>query len=166
MTARSLGAPDTHPISSILVRRQAPGSARLSKNEVRSLAASMLEALGLGDSELSILLTNDRLIHEINRDHRGKDKPTDVLSFPQSEFSAPLRPKRGFRLDVLGDVVISLDTAERAALARKRSLREEVRFLLAHGILHLVGYDHATPVEKEVMTKRTRELVRAAPLAP
>lgn len=166
MTARSLGAPDTHPNSSILVRRQAPGSARLSKNEVRSLAASMLEALGLGDSELSILLTNDRLIHEINRDHRGKDKPTDVLSFPQSEFSAPLRPKRGFRLDVLGDVVISLDTAERAALARKRSLREEVRFLLAHGILHLVGYDHATPVEKEVMTKRTRELVRAAPLAP
>lgn len=166
MTARSLGAPDTHPTSSILVRRQAPGSARLSKNEVRSLAASMLEALGLGDSELSILLTNDRLIHEINRDHRGKDKPTDVLSFPQSEFSAPLRPKRGFRLDVLGDVVISLDTAERAALARKRSLREEVRFLLAHGILHLVGYDHATPVEKQVMTKRTRELVRAAPLAP
>jgi probable rRNA maturation factor len=166
VTARSLEEPDTHQVSSILVRRQAPGSARLSKAEVRSLAACMLDALGLGESELSILLTNDRLIREINRDHRGKDKPTDVLSFPQSEFSAPLRPKRGFRLDVLGDVVISIDTAERAALSRRRSLREEVRFLLAHGILHLVGYDHATPAEKEVMTKRTKELVRKAPLAP
>lgn len=126
----------------------------------------MLGALGLGESELSILLTNDPLIREINRDHRGKDKPTDVLSFPQSEFLAPLRPRRGFRLDVLGDVVISLDTAARAAQARRRSLREEVRFLLAHGILHLVGYDHATPSEKQVMTKRTKELVRAAPFGP
>jgi probable rRNA maturation factor len=65
---------------------------------------------------------------------------------------------------ILGDVVISLDTAERQARARRRPLIEEVRFLLAHGVLHLVGYDHAEPVEKREMVAMTPQLVRAAPL--
>jgi rRNA maturation RNase YbeY len=61
-------------------------------------------------------------------------------------------------------VVISLDTAERQASSRKRPLLEEVRFLLAHGVLHLIGYDHAEPVEKREMVAMTRKLVRLAPL--
>jgi len=60
--------------------------------------------------------------------------------------------------------VISLDTAERQARARRRPLIEEVRFLLAHGVLHLVGYDHAEPHEKREMVAMTRKLVRSAPL--
>jgi probable rRNA maturation factor len=67
-----------------------------------------------------------------------------VLSFPQNEFDGPLLPKPGSNLDLLGDVVVSLDTAERQAFGRRRSLFEEVRFLLAHGVLHLLGYDHMT----------------------
>jgi probable rRNA maturation factor len=68
------------------------------------------------------------------------------------------------RPQILGDVVISLDTAERQAVSRRRPLIEEVRFLLAHGLLHLVGYDHGNPAEKKRMASVTRRLVRAAPL--
>jgi probable rRNA maturation factor len=146
----------------IWIRRAARGSPPLSKTLVRDMAERMLGALGLGTAELSILLANDARIHVINREHRGKDKPTDVLSFPQREFKRPEVPRDRAPLLLLGDVVISLDTALRQAEGRRRSLEDEVRFLLAHGILHLVGYDHATSDEKKAMTKRTRELVRAA----
>lgn len=119
----------------------------------------MLEALGQPDAELSVLLTNDRDIQTLNHRHRDKDRPTDVLAFPMQEGS----PKPG---EILGDVVISLETAERQAMGRKRPLVEEVRFLLAHGLLHLVGYDHATAAEKKLMDRMARRLVRAAPIPP
>ncbi len=127
---------------------------------MRTLANRMLRELELESAELSILLTNDAQIHELNLEHRGKDKPTDVLSFPQDEGEFPQTVDAPLRL--LGDVVISLDTAERQARSRKRELFEEVRFLLAHGILHLIGYDHATPDEKREMDRMTRRLVKAA----
>lgn len=127
------------------------------------MANRMLGSLELLGSELSVLLTNDEGIHELNLAHRGKDKPTDVLSFPQNEFRKPLIPKlKGNPLLLLGDVVISVDTAARQAQSRRRPLLEEVRFLLAHGVLHLLGYDHATPEEKKVMTAKTRWLVQAS----
>jgi probable rRNA maturation factor len=117
----------------------------------------MLIELELPEAELSVLLTDDRGIQELNRQHRDKDKPTDVLAFPMAEGP----PDPG---GILGDVVISLDTADRQARSRRRSLIEEVRFLLAHGVLHLVGYDHAEPGEKREMVAMTRRLVRSAPL--
>jgi probable rRNA maturation factor len=128
------------------------------------MAECMLEVLGLSGLELSILLTNDKQIQQINRAHRDKDKPTDVLSFPQNEFVRPEVPKRNSAFHVLGDVVISIDTAAHQAQGRHRPLVEEVRFLLAHGLLHLLGHDHLTPAEKKVMTARTRYLVRNTPL--
>jgi probable rRNA maturation factor len=129
--------------------------------QVRALGDQMLRALGLERAELSVLLTDDQGIQQLNRDHLGEDRPTDVLAFPLDALDreAPV----GDRL--LGDVVISLYTAARQAKGRKRPLLEEVRFLLAHGLLHLVGYDHATAGEKREMTAMTRRLVRAAPLA-
>ncbi len=138
------------------VLRRAPQSSKLGPRSVRDLAERMLAALELSEAELSILLTDDRGIQRLNHRHRGKDKPTDVLSFPLDDD-----PKAsGQRL--LGDVVISLDTAERQAKARHRPLLEEVRFLLAHGILHLIGYDHATRSQKRRMDAATKKLVRAA----
>jgi probable rRNA maturation factor len=122
------------------------------------MAEHMLSALDLGQAELSILLTDDAGIRVLNREHRQKDKPTDVLSFPLDEVPGP----EDIRL--LGDVVISIDTAERQAQSRKRDLLHEVRFLLAHGILHLLGYDHGTRAEKKRMDAACRRLVRAAPL--
>jgi probable rRNA maturation factor len=124
---------------------------------IKGLGNQMLAALELPRAELSVLLTDDPGIHQLNRDHRQKDKPTDVLAFPMDE-SVP------DPAGILGDVVISLDTAERQARSRKRPLIEEVRFLLAHGVLHLIGYDHAEPAEKREMVAKTRQLVRAAPL--
>jgi probable rRNA maturation factor len=149
----------------VFVSRKAPKSAALKGSLVRRMATQMLRFLEVEDSELSILLCDDDRIWQLNREHRSKDKATDVLSFPQAEFDAPEHPSRGEHLALLGDVVISLDTAARQAQGRRRPLEEEVRFLLAHGILHLLGYDHATPEEKKVMTRRTKQLVQAAPLA-
>ena len=120
----------------------------------------MLSALDLTDAELSVLLTDDRTIRELNRAHRGKDKPTDVLAFPLDLEDGDAAGQAPGAL--LGDVVISLDTAARQARARNRELLAEVRFLLAHGVLHLVGYDHATRSEKQIMDRLTRRLVRAA----
>jgi len=148
----------------VYVSRRAPQSAPLKASQVQSLAQKMLKALDRTESELSILLCDDAQIHELNLEHRSKDKATDVLSFPQIEFDAPEQPKESHPQLLLGDVVISIDTAERQAKSRKRPLIEEVRFLLAHGLLHLLGYDHMTPPEKKQMTQRTKELVKAAPL--
>ncbi len=148
----------------VFVSRRARKSSPLAPSVVRRFGEHMLSKLELDDSELSVLLCDDAQIHELNREHRGKDKPTDVLSFPQAEFSAPLSPLPGHMLTLLGDVVISLDTAQRQADSRGRTLEEEVRFLLAHGVLHLVGYDHLNPDDKRIMTNKTRQLVRATPL--
>ena len=149
---------------SVLVSRRAKGSPALSSAAVKRLGQQMLAHLGLEASELSILLTNDAFIHELNLEHRGKDKPTDVLSFPQNEFKSPLVLRPGGDLSVLGDVIVSLDTAQRQADSRRRPLAVEVRFLLAHGLLHLLGYDHLEPEEKKLMTRETKKLVLAAPL--
>ncbi|HEY4102367.1 MAG TPA: rRNA maturation RNase YbeY [Polyangiaceae bacterium] len=143
------------------VLRRAPRSPALSAKIVRRIADAMLAELELDSAELSVLLTNDAEIHALNREHRQKDKPTDVLSFSLEEGEAVLRPENPAQTRALGDVVISLDTAERQARARKRELLPEVRFLLAHGLLHLLGYDHATPSEKREMDALTQRLVRA-----
>ena len=140
------------------VIRRAPRSSPLSPRSVRLLADRMLASLDLSEAELSVLLTDDAGIRVLNREHRGKDKPTDVLSFPLDEMAGV----EGVRL--LGDVVVSIDTAERQAHSRKRELLVEVRFLLAHGILHLLGYDHGTARQKKRMDAACRGLVRAAPL--
>lgn len=124
---------------------------------ITQLGNRMLETLELPNAELSVLLTDDTEIHRLNREHRQKDKPTDVLAFAMDE-SVP------DPAGILGDVVISLDTADRQARSRRRPLIEEVRFLLAHGVLHLIGYDHAEPEEKREMVAMTKRLVRLAPL--
>ncbi|MEB2310534.1 MAG: rRNA maturation RNase YbeY [Polyangiaceae bacterium] len=144
-----------------LVSRRARGAPKLAPRAVRRLAELMLAELELAGAELSVLLTDDAHIQELNREHRGKDRPTDVLSFALDEAELPVGAQ-GPRL--LGDVVISLDTAARQARSRGRELLAEVRFLLAHGILHLIGYDHAEPEEKRRMVGMTRRLVLAAPL--
>lgn len=146
------------------VSRRARGAPALAPARIRLIANRMLDALGLGEAELSVLLTDDRTMHALNREHRGKDRPTDVLAFALDERAArdAHRQNSGGRDLVLGDVVISLDTALRQARSRKRELFAEVRFLLAHGLLHLVGFDHATRSQKREMDALTRKLVRSA----
>lgn len=116
----------------------------------------MLAALDLPDGELSILLCDDEVIRELNRDYRGKDEPTDVLAFPMWDGAQP-----SVEPTLLGDVVISIPTAARQAAERDRPIIEEVTFLLAHGLLHLVGHDHQTRREELEMNLETERLLEA-----
>lgn len=125
--------------------------------DVRLRAERMLRALRMEEAELSILLCDDATIHELNRDFRKKDQPTDVLAFAMREGEGG-----GLHPDLLGDVVISVDTARRQAEERARAISAEVTFLLAHGLLHLLGYDHQTEEEDRVMRARTDVLCAAA----
>lgn len=133
-------------------RRRLPG---VRGADVRRDAARMLRALSV-EGELSIALIGDAEMRALNRDWRGQDRPTDVLAFALREGEdAALHP------DVLGDVVISLDTAARQAAARGGAAGEEVRILLAHGILHLLGYDHErSPGEARRMFAKQRALLK------
>jgi len=119
--------------------------------ERRALARKariVLEALGLAASELSVSLVRDAEIRRLNRRYRGKDRPTDVLSFSlrEGEF--------GDVACSIGDVVISLETAARQAVDNGFQLVEEVDRLLVHGILHLAGYDHEVSAREERRMKR------------
>jgi len=119
---------------------------KITKNFVKQTAQKILKELKLDSVELSITLTDNETIRQINRQWRKKDKPTDVLSFPIDE-----RPP-GYRYRLLGDVVISLPYAKKQAEEIGTSYEEEIIRLLTHGILHLLGYDHeGCPAEAKRM---------------
>jgi probable rRNA maturation factor len=139
---------------------RAPGISRtVTSRVVQERAEKMLAKLGQRTAELSVLLTDDKGIHAFNLDYRKKDKPTDVLAFAQEEGLA-MGNGKGPRL--LGDVIISIPTAARQAKERKRRTIDEVTFLLGHGLLHLLGWDHRTDEEERKMNAKTEVLVRAA----
>lgn len=117
----------------------------------------------LYSAEVSILLTDDETVHELNLRYRGFDKPTDVLSFSQRDSlpDAPRPPKLPGVQDPLGDVIISVDTAERQAAAHGVSLADELALLTVHGILHLLGYEDDTDDGAESMRVREREILES-----
>lgn len=111
---------------------------------MRRRAEALLGALGSADAELSILVTDDHEIRELNRRYRRLDRATDVLSFPMDGR-------------ILGDVVLSAETAARRAPRRPE---REMTFYLVHGVLHLCGYDHEKADERRRMRAREREMMR------
>ncbi len=121
---------------------------------IQAAAAWVLARFDLHEPELSVLLTDDAGIHQLNRDYRAKDRPTDVLSFSQREGHA-----MPGEVAVLGDVVISLETAARQAEELGHDLHHEVRRLLVHGVCHLLGYDHVEDAEAEEMEALEAELM-------
>ncbi len=123
----------------------------------RSLKATMqslMAAAGEAGAAISVTLVGDAAIREINREHRGKDKATDVLSFP-------LEPEPGAPERLLGDIVISLDTARRQAADYDAPLERELERLLIHGLLHVLGHDHEEADEREEMEREERRLADA-----
>ena len=109
---------------------------------------------------MSLLLCDDPAIQALNRDYRGVDRPTDVLSFSQEEGPPmPLGWADEAIPHVLGDVVISVETARRQAEEAGWTLQEEVEALLAHGLLHLLGYDHESPEDRAAMRAREDALM-------
>ena len=113
-----------------------------------------MSLLQLETVQLSIVLCNDHIIHPLNRDYRGKDTSTDVLSFAQREGEFAFVED-----DVLGDVIISVETAQRQAKEKGHSIETEMEVLLVHGILHLLGYDHIEDDEAKIMQSKERELL-------
>jgi probable rRNA maturation factor len=134
--------------------------AGVSRADVVRRARAMLVAVQLPDAELSILLTGDDQIKKLNRIYRGKNQPTDVLAFAQREGEHGERAGR-----LLGDVVVSVPTTRRQAAAAGKDLGSELTMLLAHGLLHLLGWDHDTPSKDRRMRRETERLCAAADAA-
>ncbi len=103
--------------------------------------------------EVNVTICDDAMIKEINKEHREIDRPTDVLSFPFFDFDTP------DTLTLLGDIIISRDTAYRQAEEYGHSPKREFCFLAAHSALHLLGYDHETDEEREIMEEKQREIL-------
>jgi probable rRNA maturation factor len=139
----------------VFVRRVRVAPRPIGSTSIKRRAERMLQALAVPEAELSIVLCDDATIHDLNRRHRRKDKPTDVLAFALREGE----PVPGSQ--ALGDVVISLDTAARQAAELRRTLWDEVTWLLAHGLLHLMGFDHRTRAEERRMDARADMLIAA-----
>ena len=138
-----------------------PAAIRGSKVDVAKLrqrAGKVLAAIGEAGSELSVALVDDSGIRELNARWRGRNEATDVLSFSQIE--GDFADHRG---TLLGDVVISVETAAKQAASRHRALDDEVTRLLIHGVLHLVGHDHESDCEARRMKAEERRLWRALP---
>jgi len=128
---------------------------RVETRALAQFAERVLAAVGKGGHAVAIVLVGDRAIRQLNRDFRGIDRPTDVLSFPFGE----LDPDGPEPQPYLGDVVISVETARRYAARWRIPLDRELRNLIIHGVLHLCGYDHET--DRGEMRRLERRLRRA-----
>jgi probable rRNA maturation factor len=134
--------------------------AGVARAEILRRIRAMVRLLQLNKSDISFLLTDDARIHQLNKVYRGKDRPTDVLAFAmrEGEFAALAGP-------ALGDVIVSVPTARRQAVARRATVLDEVTMLLAHGLLHLLGWDHETPAKDRRMRAETERLCGVADAA-
>ena len=121
------------------------------EEEIIRAAELVGKLYGTENSELSITLTDDEHIHELNKNFRGVDRPTDVLSFAFRESDEPqiLNPQ----VEILGDIIISLERAKIQAENFGHSYLREVIFLTVHGLLHLLGYDHIEEADRIEMER-------------
>ena len=135
--------PEGHPIGII------------DEEKWRDLAIHTLKAEGVQAGELNLIFVDSQNIQQLNKTYLGKGEPTDVLAFPIDSFDVsttdtPL---------LLGDVIICPEKAMENAKAQNKTLEEEIALLVLHGVLHILGYDHAEPNEKAVMKKREKQLL-------
>jgi probable rRNA maturation factor len=138
-----------------IINKQKTHEVALSR--LRRSMTKMLKALGCQDCEVNVLLVDDEQIREMNREYLQRDRPTNVISFAMTEGSyGELHP------EILGDIIISVTTAARDAQAARLDFMDEVEFLLIHGLLHLLGYNHegSSADEEERMKNKEKELFR------
>ncbi len=133
----------------------------VSAEQIAALLSRVLEDEGVEEgSGLSIEIADDDLLHELNREHRGVDGPTDVLSFAAEEGeafpSAPGEPR------YLGDIAVSVETVRRNAVEAGLTTAQEIDHVLVHGLLHLLGYDHETDEDEAAMRAREEGYLGAA----
>lgn len=152
------------PVHLHIERGHGSAEGRALRAPIERRASAMLSLLQLEEAELSLVLSGDEQIHDLNKTYRGKDKPTDVLAFPMREGDFG-RLHAGLPSRLLGDVIVSVPTALRQALEAKREALAEITMLVAHGLLHLLGWDHDTPARDKKMRAETERLVAAAEAA-
>lgn len=136
----------------------------LGEEWLRGLVNKVLTAEGFsGALELGLVVADDVLVRQLNRDYRGRDEPTDVLAFPL--FSPqPNEPQPSFVLPPdeklqLGEVVVCYPQAARQAAEQQHPLEAEIALLVVHGVLHLLGYDHEEPEQERLMRDREKEIL-------
>ncbi len=132
------------------------------------------EAEGITDGEVSLTFTNDEEIHQLNLEYRGIDRPTDVLSFAMQEegkdeldiiFEVDSEDETDPISGMLGDIIISVDTAKAQSEEYGHSLEREIGFLFVHGFLHLIGYDHQDERSEAEMTAKQEAILKQAGLS-
>jgi len=116
-------------------------------------------------TEVDITIVDDEEIHQLNRDYRNVDRPTDVLSFALDEDDEDEPELLEGQLHLLGDIIISAETATRQAEEFSHGLEREIVYLAVHGLLHLLGYDHMVEEDKVIMRAKEEEALRAINLA-
>ncbi|MFZ1267241.1 MAG: rRNA maturation RNase YbeY [Anaerolineae bacterium] len=131
---------------------------------LRSVVQRTLLLEGWPSAELTVLVTDDETVCQLNRDYRGLDEPTDVLSFSAQEMQpdAATFVSAPEMVNYLGDVIIAYPVAAAQAPTFGRSVVEELALLAVHGALHLLGYDHGTPGEEEVMWAKQAAILNLA----
>ncbi|MFD2704144.1 rRNA maturation RNase YbeY [Salibacterium lacus] len=132
-------------------------------DELRKLLTDVLKQAASAEdvpeqAELSVTVTDNETIQEINSQYRDLDKPTDVISFALNEGEED--PLHTDMPDLLGDIIISLEKAEEQAEAYGHSLKREIAFLAVHGLLHLLGYTHEEPEQERMMFGRQESILR------
>ena len=128
---------------------------KLPNKEIKATTGIILEALGYPEAQLSIMIVDDEQISELNETYLNHKGPTNVISFPMQEGDFA-----GITPDLLGDVVISAETAHREALDADMDMESRFYQLLVHGILHLAGFDHVNSEEEAaVMERKSEELM-------
>ena len=130
------------------------------EDAVKLAAEKVAELYDLGNAEVSVTLTDDAHIHELNKNYRGVDRPTDVLSFALTESDEP-EVEGGPDTEILGDLVLSVERVAAQAEEYGHSLRREAAFLTVHGMLHLLGYDHIEDEDREEMEAEQRTVMDA-----
>jgi probable rRNA maturation factor len=117
---------------------------KIDKRKIRSTALKILKSLDCADKEISLSFVDDENIRLLNKQYLGKDKATNVISFSLQEGEyGNINPQ------ILGDIIVSVETAQRDALYGKLTIAQEIDFLIIHGILHLLGYHHENTTKKE-----------------
>jgi probable rRNA maturation factor len=139
-----------------------PGLDQATLDAVVSLTERVLKAYGRDTAEVGVTFTDEAAIHELNREYRGLDRPTDVLSFALEEGEGPALENRDeLQPELLGDIVVCLPLTVRQAEEYGHSFTQELLFLVVHGLLHLLGHDHQNEDEERRMSAEAERFLAA-----
>ena len=131
---------------------------KIDRRKIRGTVLKILKTLDCADKEISLSFVDNENIKQLNKQYLGKDKATNVLSFSLREGEyGDINPQ------ILGDIIVSVETAQRDALYGKLTIAQEIDFLIIHGILHLLGYNHENTTKREtsIMRQKEKELFTA-----